>query len=269
MGGPNPHLPDAGNAMCGQAMCTSGQSCCSNVCIGTLDDIANCGGCGRICAMTRADSCSAGSCHCGGSGQCASSENCCSGSCKDTQSDNANCGTCGHACGQNERCSSGSCVSTLCNGQPCDHLCCGGTTCADISRDNNNCGQCGRVCNAAIGETCQPQGGGLGMCVVVCGGSQCQQMQGCCSNTCVDLTFDQNNCGRCGNVCNANTEFCINGCCTDINTFICRGGDGGIPFPDGGFPFPDGGFPFPDGFPFPQDAGTIPDAGVRDGTVPP
>jgi hypothetical protein len=270
MGGPNLHLPDSGGGMCGATMCGSSQSCCGGACIGTTNDVANCGGCNIVCATTRADSCAGGMCRCGSTAQCSSSENCCGGTCKDTQSDDANCGTCGHACGQNERCSSGSCVSTLCNGQPCDFLCCGGNTCADIAHDNNNCGQCGKVCNAAIGESCQPQGN-LGSCVVLCGGSTCTMGQGCCSNTCTDLTFNDSNCGSCGNACNANTEICLNGCCTDFNTLQCRGGDGGIPFPDGGFPFPDGGFPFPDGFPFPFDAGTppVPDAGVRDGTVPP
>ena len=130
--------------------------------------------------------------------------------------------------------------------------------CADISRDPNNCGQCGRVCNAANGETCMPQGGGLGMCVVVCGGAMCQQGQACCSGACVDVQFDDANCGFCGNACDTSSGnvFCFNGCCFDFTTNQCLpNGDGGVP--DGGFPFPDA-FPFPDGFPFPFDGGSAP-----------
>ena len=247
--------------MCGAVMCQSGQACCSGSCLSTLGDPNNCGGCGVSCPTSRADACVGGHCKCGSNDECPSNQSCCGGSCIDTSgNDDANCGSCGHACGTNQRCSSGSCVSTLCNGQPCDFLCCGGNTCADISRDPNNCGQCDHVCNTANGETCMPQGAGLGMCVVICGGTMCQTGQACCGGACTDVTLDDFNCGACGHLCDQNTSLCLNGCCADFNTLMCPpGSDGGIPIPDGGFPFPDG-FPFP----FPDAGVGPPDAPVRD-----
>ena len=240
----NSHLPEGGIGNCGTMSCNAPQVCCSGTCVDTTRDLAHCGGCGTQCPSGRSDTCSNAQCTCGSAAVCDASKSCCGAAgCKDLQTDTANCGTCGHACMAGEICSGGNCMTYLCNGMPCQNLCCS-NQCVDTSTDPNNCGGCNIRCNTAIGQTCQRVGGGLPQCVTLCGGVMCMMGQGCCGNTCANLQLDMNNCGACGRACNPQTEFCLLGCCANVNTFSC--GDGGFPFPDGGFPFPDSGVPFPD-----------------------
>jgi hypothetical protein len=222
----NQHLPDA-DPTCSR--CAPGEMCCNAMCVNVATDRDHCGSCTNLCSRDHSDGYAGGACTCNGGPACQGSATCCPGAgCKTlSENDPANCGACGRACDPGQSCRGGNCVNTMCNGQPCEFLCCG-TTCADISMDPNNCGQCGRQCNASIGEMCRPGPGGLGVCQTICGGLMCDPGQGCCAGTCTDLSFDQFNCGMCGRQCDVSTQFCSNGCCADFITGQCGGGDGGI-----------------------------------------
>ena len=58
-------------------------------------------------------------------------------------------------------------------------------------------------------EQCNPN---TGQCEPACGGQTCRPGTACCSNQCVDLQSDQNNCGACGNICPAGKACCSGGC---------------------------------------------------------
>src|SRR5207247_1938749 len=73
---------------------------CGGVCLDTLVEITNCGGCGNVCMGGRL--CSHGGC------KCPVSE--CGGVCVDTTASSANCGACGTACKADEGCFGAVCL---------------------------------------------------------------------------------------------------------------------------------------------------------------
>ncbi len=86
----------------------------------------------------------------------------------------------------------------------------GTTTLADVSADASNCGSCGNVCATPPGgvATCQAGQCGAGTCNA--GFADCD---GSSANGCeVNLSIDNNNCGKCGHVCGANS-LCRNYAC--------------------------------------------------------
>lgn len=81
-------------------------------------DFADCGACGSVCDLLRANRCEGGRCVCGVDGsRCAgtSTDRCCTdrfgvAACVDTTSDPDHCGGCDLRCGATERCDEGACV---------------------------------------------------------------------------------------------------------------------------------------------------------------
>ncbi len=118
----------------------------------TQTSAANCGACGRACALPNATStCAAGACAI--IAACATGFADCNANPADgcevnTRTDNANCGACGRACAAGRVCSGGVCGTTCasplrtCGTAPA-------TFCANTAVDPANCGACGRGCALA------------------------------------------------------------------------------------------------------------------------
>lgn len=130
---------DAGPRSDIASLCPAPRTMCGVSCVETSSDIANCGGCGRVCPTGAV--CTAGSCVCSGALAL------CGSVCVNTLADRANCGGCGRVCSGGQVCASGVCVSTCAAPR---RMC--GATCSDTTSDNNNCGDCGRVCS--VGQNC-------------------------------------------------------------------------------------------------------------------
>ncbi len=157
----------------------------------------------------------------------------CSGQCIDRTVDENNCGACGNVCdtAAGEVCFDGQCVleDTDCGGcpdEPEEMLCCDGM-CMDlwnIRQDPNNCGSCGNVCTMGVElcvmGTCQAGDG-------TCGGTCDPNWQICCNGGCMDsntFEWDQNNCGSCGNVCDASSSCDQGHCVCNPGTSDCGSG---------------------------------------------
>ena len=133
--------------------CVPGLTDCGSECANLQLDVANCGVCGRACAIGEA--CMQGAC----TRSCAPPLKTCGtgplATCVDTMSDPANCGACGHACAMGETCSLGTC-----------HVGCAGggwrlcaDQCVDTSHEQGNCGACDVACStdqACVDGACVP-----------------------------------------------------------------------------------------------------------------
>ena len=89
--------------------CGLNSTLCNGVCVTTLTDPVNCGGCGLRCAANQV--CTGGSCQ--GAASCPQGLTACNGSCVDLQSSSANCGACGSPCPAGQGCAAGSCVQSV------------------------------------------------------------------------------------------------------------------------------------------------------------
>ena len=69
----------------------------------------------------------------------------CTGFCADLNTDKQHCGDCYTRCGNDQRCSSGSCICGY--GQPSP---CSDGQCPDLQSDPDNCGACGKVCGSEL-----------------------------------------------------------------------------------------------------------------------
>lgn len=137
----------------------------------------------------------------------------------------------------NVYCASAGKKSKICQACPAETptACNGG--CVDTSDDNNNCGACGEVCfggTTCVNGSCQcPAGQHLcadGSCNECCIHDHCESPDPeanpiCCAGTCVSASFDENNCGGCGNVCFAD-QFCELGDCECFEAGAHVGPDG-------------------------------------------
>jgi hypothetical protein len=136
--GTNP-IADGGKSdgtMLGEAGCTSPMKLCSGMCVDTVTDPKNCGGCGKACPDPEGGTATCMSSMCGG--MCAAPKTLCSDGCTDTKVDPNNCGMCGNPCQMTETCSSGMCCpmgQTNCSGK-----------CVDLQADDANCSMCGKSC---------------------------------------------------------------------------------------------------------------------------
>jgi len=191
-------------------------------------DLANCGGCGLVCATPNgtpaclAGLCSVVACETERFDCDELSFNGCEKTLTNLQTDLANCGACDNFCsGPNAiyQCVAGACSLQGCQigFHDCDLAPANGceTTSDTLTHDANNCGTCGIVCMASgataacVAGLCQ-----LGTCDS--GLSDCDQdaSNGCEFDTSAFAT-DPNNCGACNHLCaatNATTE-CQTGSC--------------------------------------------------------
>jgi Stigma-specific protein, Stig1 len=150
-----------------------------------------------------------------------------SATCVDLDRDPRHCGRCGNVCRKQDRCIDGRCEGAghRCErGQSYCQMPNGTQRCTDTGRDEQNCGRCGNVCrkqDRCIDGRCE---GAEHRCER--GQSYCQMPNG--TQRCTDTGRDEQNCGRCGNVCRKQ-EKCINGACSSDcppgHTF-CRRPDG-------------------------------------------
>lgn len=127
-----------GSACCG-ALCGTGATCASGLCVACGTEGAPC--CGVLCGGGL--ECVSGTCR----AACPGATTRCGARCADTNTDNANCGACGRACALDSLCAGGACVPRC---APPSLFCGGG--CADVLRNTANCGACGRACAAT--EAC-------------------------------------------------------------------------------------------------------------------
>ncbi len=84
------------------SVCAATDTWCTNQCVNTRSDDANCGGCGKACPARSV--CSASSCKCSAAGEAI-----CDGACVDTSTSLSHCGGCGNACGSGMECVQGAC----------------------------------------------------------------------------------------------------------------------------------------------------------------
>ncbi len=179
--------------------CTAPEQFCNNACINTTADDANCGACGALCPANTF--CQNSVCL----PVCNAPSQLCGSNCINTTTDPNNCGGCGQACSSDKVCSNSQCVcpsgQTLCNG-----------TCFDLTSDEAHCGSCTTVCNATT-ETCN-----AGNCELICTLPE----RDCGGTTCTNTNTNNDNCGACGNDCDALGPFrvCTGGQCL----LTCTGG---------------------------------------------
>ncbi len=203
----------------------------NNGCETPTTTVANCAGCGNVCAPVNASNASAGctgatcfyTCNAGWK-DCQTAAPDLNGCETHTDVDTGNCGDCGRACAGTQvaglACAGGLCTST-CNAgfANCTKPVAPGADdgCeTHIAIDINNCGACGRAC-AGTNVSVKACSGGLCTSTCAAGFSNCNQPpggsadDGCETHSAIDI----NNCGGCGIVCSAShvTQSCASGVC--------------------------------------------------------
>ena len=221
----------APNQLCEGSTCVCRGTVCNGVCTDTISDPNNCGNCGFSC---NGGTCVGGTCDCSS----APGLTLCGDTCVNLQTNPGNCGSCGNQC-------------NAAAGQSCcsDH-------CTNLSSDDSNCGACGQVCDGGGGHAkktcqngvchCQAEYGYVpcgetccGKDILCCGGKCGPPLSppgwACCNDEIAYLPQNQNNCGKCGNVCGVN-QLCVNGVCETCasNCQACdlASGQCGLPCPD-------------------------------------
>lgn len=193
-------------------VCPGDQTECDGSCVSTGSDPENCGACTTTCGA--GEVCDMGSCAL----SCSFGLTECDGACVDLDNNPANCGTCGFTCeapdGAVGLCASRRC-RVACDGAFADCNAdlgdASGDGCEiDTDIDADNCGACGVVCGAANAVTgCTTGACTIAMCDT--GWADCDMDY---TNGCeLDVSFDDMNCGACGNVCPAG-ESCVLSACT-------------------------------------------------------
>ncbi len=176
--------------------CSTGQTLCSGVCIGTQTDPNNCGSCGTSCPSTF--NCVAGAC------ACADGFTSCDGVCSDLTSDSDHCGACDNPCGVNSVCVTGG-AGTQCQPVCPDTWTTCSNVCVDLKNDPLNCDACGEMCSP--GDSCVN-----GACVQGCAAGETLCGTGnaaVCANVLTDRKHCGTTCVQCGT-----DEICSGGKCT-------------------------------------------------------
>jgi hypothetical protein len=182
--------------------CKSDICGCDNRCtsLGPKDDSNNCGGCGKRCNPGYS-SCRGGQCTCDpGRESCGTSD-----SCINLADDERHCGACGKVCRPDQDCVGGACVCRFAGEVSCFEppICVSLTT-------GNNCGACGRACGD--GQRCVTDQSGGATCQCDVGRDLCPVAGG--SPMCIDIKYDDKNCGGCAQPC-APLKTCVDGTCFD------------------------------------------------------
>jgi hypothetical protein len=142
-------------------------------------------------------------------------------------SDVNNCGACGHTCTTQNgtpACAGGVCQVATCNSGFAS--CPGnGTDCSTPLNTVSNCGSCGHVCTTLNGTPACNFVGGLWTCQAGTCNSGFANCPGNGTDCSTNTKTDNNNCGGCGNVCNANI---CGGSAQHVATAACSGGSCGI-----------------------------------------
>ena len=184
-------------------------------------DVANCGGCGHVCALPNASPvCAAGAC---AVGACAEGFADCNGlaadGCEVNLASASSCGACGNACDlphASSVCTAGACAVGACAAGFGN--CTAAAGCETDLSLVTSCGACGTVC--ASGPHSTPTCG-AGTCGITCevGFADCD---GNAANGCeIDTTADGSHCGACATVCR-NATTCQSGACS---TAVCVSGN--------------------------------------------
>ncbi len=186
--------------------CPPGQDVCLGVCVDTGSDVEHCGGCEQACADT--ELCVESKC------VCPMGQDSCNAVCVDLGVDVANCGMCDNACTAPAQ-AAATCEKNMC-GWSCNM---GFENCnmkaddgceANLATDVLNCSGCGKSCGTVANGT---PGCNNSACVIAScdkGYEDCDMKP---SSGCeVNLTNDDNNCGKCGLPC-AITHYCSGSTC--------------------------------------------------------
>ena len=187
----------AGRCSDGVCACPANTAACSDACVKTQSDSANCGACGNLCAGGQV--CRKGVCACPGQSVL------CNGVCVNPRADEANCGECGVTC-----------VAS----SPCTEAICRQGTCRQVPRPNGSPCDDGDACTQT--DTCQ-YGDCVGANPIVCtatdqchGPGVCDPATGICSNPNKPNGVDCND----GNACTAG-DTCQDGVCTGGTALSC------------------------------------------------
>lgn len=168
----------------GACVCPEAESVCDDVCVDTLTDPLNCGGCGTEC--TGGQVCRSGRC------ACSEGQDICGDTCVDLNTSFDHCGECDAGCVVGQACSLGSCECP-----EGEEVC--GESCVDTQSSDDHCGVCDNACTG--GQQCD-----VGAC-------ECPTGQELCGDTCIDTQSDTLNCGGCDIECSLG-DACDAGDCT-------------------------------------------------------
>ncbi|MFO0653073.1 MAG: hypothetical protein U0326_43040 [Polyangiales bacterium] len=158
-------------------------------------DRANCGACGRVCALPNATgACAAGACV---PGACAAGFGDCDGvasnGCETRLAvDGSHCGACGRRCAAGQVCAGSACVAAC----PTTATACAGS-CRDTATDALACGACGMSCAGAPNAVARCLGGACGI-TCASGWGNCD---GVASNGCERPLDTLTDCGACARPC--------------------------------------------------------------------
>jgi hypothetical protein len=191
---------------------------CNGVVTDVETDPSNCGSCGVVCET---GACANSTCITRVSLACGPHQQNCDGTCADLRFDQNNCGACGNACPADKQCCGGSCIQKCRLGETCIDF-----HCVDTSSNDRYCGVTLDICTPpgekCCGGTCAnlvEDEQNCGRCGEVCDNPD---LPACCDSGCTNLEWNQRHCGECGNRCSESSICCKGDCCdTSVAGEVC------------------------------------------------